>query len=149
MWNQLGILFANLAIWSVKMSISFFILSLIRDAHRRSRIVTYILITITCIAHGCQTIVWAAQARPLEKLWHPEVPGTVASRKTLIDSIIAFTGRRLFTSSTTSRGTNKVAAISSVTDLFYAISPIYFFGGLQMSLQKKLVVIGLTGSGLL
>jgi hypothetical protein len=92
MWNQLGILFANLAIWSVKMSICFFILTLIRDAHRRSRFVIYGLITITCIAHGCQTIVWAAQARPLEKLWHPEVPGTVAPKKTLIDSIIAFTG---------------------------------------------------------
>jgi hypothetical protein len=92
-WNQFGILFANLAIWSVKISICFFILSLIRGTHRRSQWIIYGLITITCIAHGCQTIVWATQARPLEKLWHPEVPGTVSSKKTLVDAIIAFTGK--------------------------------------------------------
>ncbi|KAF2471482.1 uncharacterized protein BDR25DRAFT_261093 [Lindgomyces ingoldianus] len=130
-WNQIALCLANLAIWSVKLSICFFILSLIRGTYRRSRWVIYGLITITCIAHGSQTIVWATQARPLEKLWHPEVPGTVRTKKTLVNSIIAFT------------------AISSVTDLFYAILPIYFFGNLQMSLQKKITVLALTGSGLL
>lgn len=92
MWNQFGILFANLAIWAVKMSICFFILALIRGTHHRSQWIIHGLIAMTCLAHGCQTIVWACQARPLEKLWHPEVPGKVAPRRTLVDSIIAFTG---------------------------------------------------------
>ena len=43
---------------------------------------------------GSQTVVWATQARPLRKLWHPEVPGTIRNRETLVNSIIAFTGMR-------------------------------------------------------
>lgn len=39
--------------------------------------------------------------------------------------------------------------MSSLIDLFYALSPIYLIGSLQMSVQKKLIVLGLTGSGLL
>ncbi|RWA06701.1 hypothetical protein EKO27_g8399 [Xylaria grammica] len=69
-------------------------------------------------------------ARPLEKLWKPEVPGTYASPQTLVITIYV------------------LSAIFSVTDLFYALSPIYFFGGLQMDRKKKFVVLGLTGSGL-
>jgi hypothetical protein len=92
MWNQLGILFANLAIWAVKLSICLLILSLIRGAHYRSRWTIYGLMCITSIAHGCQTLVWAIQARPLAKLWNPKIPGKIASRRTLVNSIIAFTG---------------------------------------------------------
>ena len=36
-----------------------------------------------------------------------------------------------------------------MTDLVYALSPIYFFGNLNMDLKKRIILIGLTGSGLL
>ncbi|RYP87151.1 hypothetical protein DL769_000610 [Monosporascus sp. CRB-8-3] len=129
--SQYNILFANIALWAVKISISFFILVLVQDVHQRSKWIVYGLITVTTIASTCQGIFWGLQAKPLRKLWMPEIPGEVASVKNLVHSIIIFT------------------AINSVTDLFYALSPIYFFGRLQMSLGRRLVVIGLTGSGLL
>ncbi|RYP22271.1 hypothetical protein DL765_001785 [Monosporascus sp. GIB2] len=92
--SQYNILFANIALWAVKISICFFILALVQDVHQRSKWIIYGLIAVTTTASTCQ-------------------------------------------------------AINSVTDLFYALAPIYFFGRLQISLWRKLVVLGLTGSGLL
>ncbi|KAI1170285.1 integral membrane protein [Nemania sp. FL0916] len=129
-YTELNILFATIALWAIKISISVFILSLIRDTHKRSRWVVYGLITVTTIGSLLQGIFWGLQAQPLQKLWNPELPGSYAKPETLVVTI------RLFT------------AIFSITDLFYAISPIYFFGGLQMDRKKKFVILGLTGSGL-
>ncbi|RYP08959.1 hypothetical protein DL764_001570 [Monosporascus ibericus] len=129
--SQYNILLANIALWAVKISICFFILALVKDVHRRTKWIVYGLIAVTTTASTCQGIFWGLQAKPLRKLWMPEIPGEVASIETLVHSIITFT------------------AINSMTDLFYALSPIYFFGRLQMSLGRRLVVIGLTGSGLL
>lgn len=153
MWGQLAILFACLALWSTKISICFFILQLIRRTHKSMRYVAYALIAITSTTSTCQIILWALQARPLEKLWDFEVPGTIASKKQLVDSIITFTGtlpcrlRRLV--SFNQFLTDKPIAINSITDLFYALAPIYFLARLQTSLKNKLMVAALTGSGLL
>ncbi|KHO01975.1 uncharacterized protein MAM_00976 [Metarhizium album ARSEF 1941] len=129
--SQYNILMANISLWAVKISICCFILALIQGVHRRTTWVVYALIAVTTTASTCQGIFWALQANPLRKLWEPDIPGEVKSIKTLVTSIIAFT------------------IINSITDLFYAISPIYFIGGLHISLGKRLVIIGLTGSGLL
>ncbi|KID96775.1 hypothetical protein MAJ_07288, partial [Metarhizium majus ARSEF 297] len=130
-FSQYNILFANISLWAVKISVCFFILALIQGVHRRTAWIVYALIAITTTASTCQGIFWGLQASPLRKLWEPDIPGEVKSVKTLVTSIIAFT------------------IINSITDLFYAISPVYFIGRLQMSLGKRLVIIGLTGSGLL
>ncbi|KJK80943.1 hypothetical protein H634G_03476 [Metarhizium anisopliae BRIP 53293] len=130
-FSQYNILFANISLWAVKISVCFFILALIQGVHRRTTWIVYALIAITTTASTCQGIFWGLQASPLRKLWEPDIPGEVKSVKTLVTSIIAFT------------------IINSITDLFYAISPVYFIGRLQMSLGKRLVIIGLTGSGLL
>ncbi|TGJ81755.1 hypothetical protein E0Z10_g7010 [Xylaria hypoxylon] len=129
-YSQYNILFAILSLWAIKISICFFILGLIRDTHNRSRWILYGLILVTTVGSLIQSVFWGTQAQPLEKLWNPEIPGTHASPTTLVITISLFT------------------AIFSITDLFYAVSPIYFFGRLQMDLKKKLIVIGLTGSGL-
>ncbi|KAI0387993.1 integral membrane protein [Hypomontagnella monticulosa] len=125
-----NILISDIALWAVKLSASFFLLSLVTGVYNRAKWIIYALIVITTLASLSQLIVWSLQARPLEKLWHPEVPGTVASPYMLLYAHV------------TSQ------AVGAATDIFYALSPIYFFGKLQMSLRKKIVLISLTGSGL-
>jgi hypothetical protein len=56
MLNHLALFFASLALWTVKLSICFFILSLIRGTHQRSTRVVWVLVTMTSLAHGCQLI---------------------------------------------------------------------------------------------
>lgn len=89
--SQMTILFAALAAWAVKISISFFILRLIRGTHKHLRWATYFLVTITSGSIVIQIILWSLQARPLEKLWKPEVPGTVAGKQMLVNSIYFYT----------------------------------------------------------
>ncbi|ROW11901.1 hypothetical protein VPNG_04904 [Cytospora leucostoma] len=129
--SQFTILLADISLWAVKISICFFLLSLIHNAYRLAHWVIYGLATITTISATCQAIFWGLQARPLDKLWKPEIPGSVSNTETLVVTIITFT------------------AINSVTDLFYALAPLYFFRKLQIDLRKKLILYGLTGSGLL
>ncbi|KAI1450484.1 integral membrane protein, partial [Annulohypoxylon stygium] len=124
------ILVANIALWAVKLSISFFLLGLVATVHRRARWIIYGLIIVTTLASLTQLIVWCLQARPLEKAWHPDIPGTVASPYVLITAHVVS------------------QAIGAIADLFYAFSPIYFVGNLQMSPGKKALLISLTGSGL-
>ncbi|KAI1123308.1 hypothetical protein F5Y10DRAFT_270240 [Nemania abortiva] len=130
-YSEYSILLAQLSLWSIKISVSFFILALIKYTHNRSRWILYGLITVTTVGNFIQGIFWGTQAKPLEKLWNPEIPGTYASTTTLVVSTSIFT------------------ALFSITDLFYALAPIYFFGRLQMDLKKKLIIFGLTGSGLI
>jgi hypothetical protein len=94
--SQYNILFANISLWAVKISICFFILLLIKNIHNRTRYVVYTLIGITTTASFLQGVLWGTQARPLQKLWNPDIPGHVSSVKTLVNSIIAFTGKRTF-----------------------------------------------------
>lgn len=91
MLSQYAIVTACFALWSVKISICFFILALIRGTHKRLKQVIYALIAITTASSLCQILLWGLQAKPLKKLWKPEVPGTVASKRTLVISIIVFT----------------------------------------------------------
>lgn len=95
MWAQFAILFAGLALWSTKISICFFILALIRRTHKYMRYTAYALMAITSTTSIIQIVLWSLQARPLEKLWNPTVPGTFASKKQLVNSIITVTGEFL------------------------------------------------------
>ena len=87
MLNELAILFATLALWATKTSISFFILRLIQGTHRYLRWATYALIALTSTTAFTTVVLWATQASPLQKLWNPEVPGTLASPQKLVVSI--------------------------------------------------------------
>jgi hypothetical protein len=90
--SQYNILFANISLWAVKISICFFILLVIKNIHGRTRYTVYTLIGITTIASFLEGVLWGTQAQPLQKLWNPDIPGHVSSIKTLVDSTIAFTG---------------------------------------------------------
>lgn len=161
--NQIGILMANLALWAIKCSVCFFLLSLIHNAYQRAHVIIYGLLAMTTISSFCQAIVWGLQARPLEKLWDSEVPGTLANKGTMVVAIITFTCKVKQAWSRLSLRFLKTVhlchairlilflalAINSLTDLFYALSPLYFFGRIRIERKKKWVLYGLTGSGLL
>jgi hypothetical protein len=92
--SQYLILMATIALWAVKISVSLFILQLIKGTHRIATRIIYGLITVTTIASIGQGIFWGLQAQPLRKLWTPEIPGTVKDIRTLVRSIIIFTCKR-------------------------------------------------------
>lgn len=89
--SQYLILMANIALWAVKISISVFIINLIRGTHIFMTRILYVLIAVTTAASLGQGIFWGLQARPLRKLWTPDIPGEVQSIETLVRSIIIFT----------------------------------------------------------
>lgn len=89
--SQYLILMANIALWAVKISISLFVLHLIKGTHVIMTRILYALIVITTASSLGQAIFWGLQARPFHKLWNPDVPGTVQSIDTLVRSIIVFT----------------------------------------------------------
>ncbi|KAI1386110.1 uncharacterized protein F4822DRAFT_409003 [Hypoxylon trugodes] len=124
------IVMADIALLAVKLSITLFLFSLVTKVHKRARWIIYGLISLTTLATLSEIIVWSLQAKPLEKAWNPDIPGTVASPYTLITAHIVS------------------QSVGAATDLFYALSPIYFFGKLQLDLKKKILLISLTGSGL-
>lgn len=78
------VLLSNIALWSIKMSISLFLLKLITNVHRRVRWVIYILMFFASVASSLLLIVWLLQAKPLAKAWNPDIPGTVANPETLL-----------------------------------------------------------------
>lgn len=89
--SQYLILMANIALWAVKISVSLFILNLISGTHVIMTRILYVLIAVTTAASLGQGIFWGLQARPLHKLWNPDIPGEVQSISTLVRSIIIFT----------------------------------------------------------
>ncbi|KAI8950465.1 hypothetical protein F4801DRAFT_549178 [Xylaria longipes] len=123
------IFLSNIALWSIKMSISLFLLKLITGVHRRVRWVIYTLMLVTSAAASLEFIVWLLQAKPLERAWRPEIPGTVSNPEILLIAHVIS------------------QVIGSIVDLFYTLSPIYFFMPLQMSLRKKVPLLSLTGFG--
>ncbi|KJZ70342.1 hypothetical protein HIM_10271 [Hirsutella minnesotensis 3608] len=125
------VIIANISLWAVKMSVCFFLLALIQNAHQRARWIVYALMALTTAGSTTNGIIWGLQAKPLEKLWNPDIPGEISDPRRWVISCIAFT------------------ALNSITDLFYALSPIYFIGRLQLNLRRRLTIIALTGSGLL
>lgn len=90
--SEITILLANISLWAVKISVCFYLLSLIQNAYRRAHWVIYSLAAITTTASNCQAIFWGLQAKPLGKLWDPEIPGTLRNTETLVITIITFTG---------------------------------------------------------
>ncbi|KAI0968499.1 hypothetical protein F4678DRAFT_464564 [Xylaria arbuscula] len=131
MLAQFTLLFAFISIWAAKLSVAFFILSIIRGTHQRTRWVCYGLIALTTAAQFAQVIIWALQARPIEKLWKPEIPGVVASLNVIADATYALT------------------CINLATDIFFALLPLYVVWDLKMDRKKKMIIFALTSSGLL
>ncbi|RYC61564.1 hypothetical protein CHU98_g4646 [Xylaria longipes] len=78
------IFLSNIALWSIKMSISLFLLKLITGVHRRVRWVIYTLMLVTSAAASLEFIVWLLQEKPLGRAWRPEIPGTVSNPEILL-----------------------------------------------------------------
>ncbi|KAI1170958.1 hypothetical protein F4777DRAFT_567277 [Nemania sp. FL0916] len=123
------IFISNIALWGIKMSISLFLLKLIANVHRKVKWIVYTLMLVTSAAASLEFIVWLLQAKPLEKAWHPEIPGTVSNPENLLISHVIS------------------QVVGSIVDIFYSLSPIYFFRSLQITIKKKVLLLSLTGLG--
>jgi hypothetical protein len=130
-YSQFAVAVANWAIWAVKLSVCFFLLSIVRNIYRYYNWAVYALITITSITAVVGSILWGTQAHPLAKLWDPRTPGTRATPEHFL--IIVYV----------------VYAFGCFTDIFYALSPLYFLWSSQLGWKKKLPIILLTGCGIL
>ncbi|KAI1175779.1 hypothetical protein F4777DRAFT_304982 [Nemania sp. FL0916] len=126
-----SILNTILALWSVKVSISLFLYSIVGNVNRPARWTICGLITITSLASFAQLVVWILQANPISKAWSPETPGTIASSYNLLVAHIVS------------------QVVGATTDLFYALFPIYYLAPLQMSMKRKVKILSMTGSGLI
>ncbi|MCJ1333929.1 hypothetical protein MMC10_010635 [Thelotrema lepadinum] len=130
-YGQLAILNAFFAMWSVKLSVCFFLLGIIRGTHKYFRIAIYSLIGLTTAASFIGCLLWGLQANPIAKLWDPSIPGTKTSPETFLVSVYV------------------ELALIVFTDLFYALSPMYFLWGVQMKLSRKIPILAMTGCGFL
>lgn len=128
---QLAVIIANWAIWAVKLSVCFFLLNIMRSVHNHFRWAIYSLIITTSITALLASILWGTQAQPIAKLWDPRIDGTRVSPAHFL--IIVYV----------------VYAFGCFTDIFYALSPLYFLWSVQLDWKKKLPIVLLTGCGLL
>jgi hypothetical protein len=128
---QLAVGIANWAICAVKLSICFFLLGIIRGTHKYYRWAIYALIAVTSITAFVGSVLWGTQARPLAKLWDPRIPGTRVSPEGFL--VIVYV----------------VYAFGCFTDIFYALSPVYFLWSVQLDWKKKFPILMLTGCGIL
>ncbi|CRG83866.1 hypothetical protein PISL3812_01222 [Talaromyces islandicus] len=130
-YSQLAVGVANWSIGVVKLSVCFFLLNLIRGTHKRFRWAIYGMIALTFSFTLIGAILWGTQARPLAKLWDPRIPGTRGSTEDFL--IVVYI----------------VYAFGCFTDVFYALSPVYFLWSVQLEWKKKLPILLLTGCGIL
>ncbi|RCI17190.1 hypothetical protein L249_1844 [Ophiocordyceps polyrhachis-furcata BCC 54312] len=89
--NQITMLLANIALWAVKMSVCFFLLALTNKAHRRVRCIVLGLMVLTTSGSLSYCIVWGIQARPLERLWTPDMSGEVMDPHILTIAVVVIT----------------------------------------------------------
>ncbi|OKL64264.1 hypothetical protein UA08_00938 [Talaromyces atroroseus] len=130
-YSQLAVAVANWAIWAVKLSVCFFLLSIVRDIYQYYNWAVYALISMTSITALVGSILWGTQAHPLAKLWDPRIHGTRATPEHFL--IIVYV----------------VYAFGCFTDVFYALSPLHFLWSARLDWRKKLPIILLTGCGIL
>ena len=93
-YMQLGVVMAAIAIWSIKVSVCFFLLALLRDTHRRFRLFLWILMAFTTITTFIGLLLWGLQAHPIERLWDPRVKGTRKSSHDFLHVVYVFYGKR-------------------------------------------------------
>ncbi|KAF1955017.1 hypothetical protein CC80DRAFT_549732 [Byssothecium circinans] len=122
---------AALAIYSIKVSVCFFLLALLRDVHRRFRIFIWSLMAFTTISTFIGLLLWGLQAHPLERLWDPRVKGTRQPSQQFLTVFYIFYAFNLF------------------TDLIYSLTPIWFLWNIQISKRKKYAIWAIMGLGLL
>jgi ABC-type transport system involved in cytochrome c biogenesis permease subunit len=91
-YMQLGVLMAALAIWSIKISVCFFLLALLRDTNKRFRQFLWALMFFTTVTTFIGLLLWGLQARPLERLWDPRVKGTRGSSHDYLKVVYVFYG---------------------------------------------------------
>jgi hypothetical protein len=129
-YMQLGVVMATLAILSIKISVCFFLLALVRDAHDRFRIFLWSLMAFTTLTSFIGLLLWGLQARPIERLWDPRVKGTRRSSEDFLNVVYVF------------------YAFNAFTDLVYSLSPVWFLWNIQITKKKKYSIWAMMGSGI-
>ncbi|KAF2235271.1 hypothetical protein EV356DRAFT_531995 [Viridothelium virens] len=130
-YAQLAVLLADFIIWAVSLSICFFLFSMIRGTHTYFTFFIWGMMVFTSATALVACILWGIQAKPIQKLWDPRVPGTRASPQLFLVIVYVVNSLRL------------------VIELLYSMCPLYFLWGLQLAWSRKLPVIVLTLMGLL
>ncbi|KAF2656598.1 hypothetical protein K491DRAFT_777825 [Lophiostoma macrostomum CBS 122681] len=130
-YMQIGVVMATFAILSIKVSVCFFLLALLRDTHKRFRLFIWILMAFTTITTFIGLLLWGLQAHPIEKLWDPRVKGSRGSSHDFLHVVYVFYAFNLF------------------TDAVYSLTPIWFLWNIQISKKKKYSIWAMMGSGLL
>lgn len=78
-WTIIGIIISYVSIFLVKISVSIFILRVIKGTHRLIRIFLYYLMGFLTLSTVAAIVAASVQCIPLKKLWEPNVPGTCFS----------------------------------------------------------------------
>ena len=148
---ELTVLIAALAIWSVKISVGFFLLSLLQDTHKQFRRFVWGLMAFTTATTFVGVLLWGLQARPINKLWDPRVKGTRRSSHDFLNAAYVFFGMWLVLSAFALEDsfTYINIAFTAFTDLVYSLTPIWYLWNVQISRRKKHAIWAIMGSGIL
>ena len=92
-YSQLAVLAAIFAKCAIKLSICFFLLVIIRGTHRRFVLAIRILMGLTIATSFICALLWGLQARPIEALWDPSIPGSRQSPEQFLDSVYVIYGK--------------------------------------------------------
>lgn len=88
-------------------------------------------------------------ARPLPGLWDPRVDATRVSAKVFVQFSYVFYGELIRHCLSYCHLLILRKAFTAVTDLFYALSPIYFLRRVQIEKRRKAGILTLIGLGIL
>lgn len=91
-WAELAELFAVIANWGTKVSICFFLLRLIKRTNPITRYCIWTLLALNTITALVTCILWGVQARPIQSLWDPSIPGKHLSANIAVNSDYATAG---------------------------------------------------------
>ena len=84
---QIAVITAIFAVWTTDISICCFLYSLIKGTRRFFTWFIWAMMAFTTITAFIGGLLWGLQAKPIQKLWDPAVPGTRASSKLFTDSL--------------------------------------------------------------
>ncbi|KAL9074298.1 MAG: hypothetical protein Q9157_004439 [Trypethelium eluteriae] len=139
-YAQLAVLLADFIIWAVSLSICFFLFSMIRGTHTYFTFFIWGMMVFTSATALVACILWGIQAKPIQKLWDPRVPGTRASPQLFLVIVYVVNKQEIDIQN---------LGLRLVIELLYSMCPLYFLWGLQLAWSRKLPVIVLTLMGLL
>lgn len=79
-WTTIAIIVNYIGIFCVKISVSLFVLRVIKGTHRRIRLLLYCFMVILALSTLAGIVTTSTQCIPLKKSWTQELPGKCVSR---------------------------------------------------------------------